>query len=179
MSQRQEVAIAPRWERLNGKSYLDTRKAGCEGNALCVSAATSPNRAKVGTAKWKILSASGKKGAVQCNDIVYLQNQAKYQSKFTYLDTRSRGCEGDALCVSASFSPDRAKVGTGKWKLICTGGDIKKPVSLQNQAKFQGKFTYLDTNGAGCEGNAFCVSTSFSPDRAKVGTGKWSILPAK
>lgn len=146
---------------------------------MCVSAATSPNRAKVGTAKWKILSASGKKGAVQCNDIVYLQNQAKYQSKFTYLDTRSRGCEGDALCVSASFSPDRAKVGTGKWKLICTGGDIKKPVSLQNQAKFQGKFTYLDTNGAGCEGNAFCVSTSFSPDRAKVGTGKWSILPAK
>ena len=48
--------------------YLDTRGAGCEGNALCVSASSSRNR-DGGSGWWKIVSNSNKVGTVMYGDV--------------------------------------------------------------------------------------------------------------
>ena len=47
-------------------------------------------------------------------------------------------------------------------------------IHLQNL--YGGDGGYLDTNGAGCERNKYCVSTAKTPNRANVNTGTWKIL---
>ena len=45
-------------------------------------------------------------------------------------------------------------------------------INLKNQ---YGDGSYLDTRGAGCESNKYCVSTSNSNNRAE-NSGYWKIL---
>lgn len=92
--------------------YLDTRGAGCEGNALCVSASSSRNR-DGGSGWWKIVSNSNKVGTVMYGDMVHLLNE--YSP--VYLDTRGAGCEGNELCVSGAKSSSRDG-GSGTWRVI-------------------------------------------------------------
>lgn len=97
--------------------FLDTNGAGCEGNKLCVSTASSRDRGN-GTGTWKILSATGKTEGTQVlyGDTIYLFNL--YNGDGGYLDTNGAGCEGNLYCVSTAASPDRANVGTGTWKIL-------------------------------------------------------------
>ncbi len=156
--------------------YLDTRGAGCEGNRLCVStASTSTRDGKSGT--WIIRSKTGKtEGAVLCNDDVYLENQ---YNDGGYLDTRGSGCQDNAYCVSTAIGTDR-DAGSGTWRLIpdsCPSGTIptNEPVHLLNGYRgFNGGF--LDVRGSGCEGNLFCVSTT-SPWNRDNGSTVWRFVP--
>lgn len=86
--------------------FLDTRGAGCEGNALCVStAATATRDGRSGV--WKI---EGGYDTIHTGQHLRLRNQ--YNG--SYLDTRGSGCESNVLCVSASVSPNRDN-GSGSW----------------------------------------------------------------
>jgi ribosomal protein S27E len=156
--------------------YLDTRGAGCEDNLLCVSTASTATRDGGKTGTWILKSKGGKtKGAVLCDDDVYLANQ--YDD--SYLDTRGKGCEDNAYCVSTATGTDRAS-GSGTWKLIpdsCPSGTIltNMPVHLLNGfSGFNGGF--LDVRGSGCEGNLFCVSTT-SPWNRDNGSTVWRFVP--
>lgn len=156
-------------------NYLDTRGQGCEGNLLCVSTSAKKNRAS-DSGTWKILSATDPKKAegepVLSGDKVYLQNQYGGPGAGGYLDTRGKGCEGNAYCVSTATSNNRAS-DSGTWRIIKddSGGvvQVDNVVHLWNGwAGWSGGF--LDTRGAGCEGNLYCVSTSAGWDREKGST---------
>jgi hypothetical protein len=145
-----------------GGGYLDTRGAGCEGNVYCVSTADTPLRDSH-SGLWVIKSAEGKPDGspVNCNDKIHLVNQ--YANSGTFLDTRGSGCQDNAFCVSTANSPDR-DIGSGTWLIIpdqCETGTILEGTTvrlLNGYASFAGGF--LDTRGAGCQGNKFCVSTA-------------------
>jgi hypothetical protein len=153
-------------------NYLDTRGQGCDDNLLCVSTSTDKNRdSDSGT--WKILSATGKAEGepVLSGDKVYLQNQYGSGSG-GYLDTRGRGCEGNAYCVSTATSSNRDS-GSGTWRLIKddSGGTVQVDdvVHLWNGwSEWSGGF--LDTRGNNCEGNLYCVSACGSWNRAEGST---------
>jgi hypothetical protein len=151
--------------------YLDTRGAGCEDNFLCVSTATSFDRDS-GSGTWQILSATGKKvgDPVLANDLVYLQNQ--YGGKGGYLDTRGAGCESNLLCVSTATISNRDN-GSGTWRIITDspGGEVQEGETvhlLNGYNDWTGGF--LDTRGAGCEDNLYCVSTSVNWNRDQGST---------
>jgi len=98
-----------------------------------------------------------------------------------YLDTNTAGCEGNKYCVSTAKLPNRANVETGTWKILSASGKSNgTPVLVGDNIHFQnlygGDGGYLDTNGAGCEKNKYCVSTAKTPNRANVNTGTWKIL---
>jgi len=161
-------------------TYLDTRKRGCEDNAMCVSTSYESNRDS-GSGEWKILpggigTALRENKPVSCNDIVILQNQYLTNSNPTYLNTKNSGCEGNALCVSTTFESSSIVRDDDdiEWKIICSGGDISQPVSLQSQQEYNGQYTYLDTRSSGCEDNVYCVSTSYESNRHS-GSGKWAF----
>ena len=152
--------------------YLDTRGAGCNDNLLCVSTATGYDRAN-GSGTWKILSASGKEEGqpVAANDLVFLQNQ---YGNTGYLDTRGEGCNDNLLCVSTAESSNRY-LDSGTWRIMpdSPGGNVQEDevVHLLNGYDgFAGGF--LDTRGAGCNGNHLCVSTSVNWNRA-TGSTHW------
>jgi hypothetical protein len=153
--------------------YLDTRGNGCAGNVLCVSTATSFDRDQ-GSGTWQILSATGTPQGqpVVANDLVFLLNQ--YQGNGGYLDTRTAGCEGNLLCVSTAETSNRDQ-GSGTWRIITdsSGGNVQEDevVHLLNgYANFTGGF--LDTRGAGCKENLYCVSTSENWNR-DTGSTYW------
>ncbi len=102
--------------------YLDTNSAGCEGNLLCVSTASSPDRAKVKTGMWKMLSATGKQNgtSVLVNDDIYLQNLYPFRTDILggYLDVNSAGCERNLLCVSTAGTKERNTSRTSHWRRI-------------------------------------------------------------
>jgi len=158
--------------------FLDTRGAGCQDNVYCVSTATSPNREGNKTGSWKIVSSRGvldNGKSVLTGDEFYLQNQ---YAAGTYLDTRGYGCNDDKYCVSTATTTNRDS-GSGTWRIIPNsgnGGQILKnqPVVLLNgYAGFRGGF--LDTRGAGCQDNAFCVSTTGSVNRDS-GSTIWKFV---
>lgn len=92
--------------------YLDTRGRGCEDNLLCVSTATSSNRAS-GSGTWRIIKdTSG--GNVQEDDVVHLWNGWSDWSG-GFLDTRGNGCEDNLYCVSTSANWNRA-TGSTHWR---------------------------------------------------------------
>jgi hypothetical protein len=98
-----------------------------------------------------------------------------------YLDTNGAGCEGNKYCVSTAKLPNRANVETGTWKILSASGKLNgTPVLVSDNIHLQnlygGDGGYLDTNGAGCEKNKYCVSTAKTPNRANVNTGTWKIL---
>lgn len=156
--------------------YLDTRGRNCSENMLCVSTANSPNRDN-GSGTWKILSKTGKKGAVKSLDDVYFQNQYA-QGNGGYLDTRGRGCSENLLCVSTANSTNRDS-GSGTWKIIPkfkSSGSISEgqPVHILNgYGNWQGG--YLDTRGRGCSENLLCVSTAAGSDRDS-NSGTWKFV---
>jgi ribosomal protein S27E len=169
-----------RYSILNGYGnwtggFLDTRGSGCEDNVYCVSTASTPLR-DGHSGLWVIKSATGKPDGtpVNCNDKVYLVNQ--YGSP-TYLDTRGSGCQDNALCVSTATTANRDS-GSGTWLIIpdqCETGTIPEgtPVRLLNGfANFSGGF--LDTRGAGCQDNLYCVSTSANYNRDS-GSTMWKF----
>ncbi len=155
--------------------YLDTRGAGCEGNLYCVSTATSFDRDS-GSGTWIILSATGKTEGqpVLNNDQIYLVNQ--YGGKGGYLDTRGAGCEDNLYCVSTATSNNRDS-GSGTWRIITdsAGGEVQEDESvhlLNGYGDWKGGF--LDTRGAGCEDNLYCVSTSVNWNR-DGGSTHWRL----
>ena len=98
-----------------------------------------------------------------------------------YLDTNTAGCEGNKYCVSTARLPNRANLETGTWKMLSASGKANgTPVlvgdNIHLQNLYGGDGGYLDTNGAGCERNKYCVSTAKTPNRANVNTGTWKIL---
>lgn len=157
--------------------YLDTRGAGCDSNVYCVSTASTFDRDS-GSGTWLILSGNGKANgqAVLPGDDVYLVNQ--YGSK-AYLDTRNSGCNDNALCVSVASSSNRDN-GSGTWKLLPNTGTstaITEGQSihlLNGYQHFGGGF--LDTRGAGCQSNLYCVSTSNMWNRDLEGTNDWKFF---
>ena len=156
------------------ENYLDTRGEGCEGNLLCVSTSTNFDRVS-GSGTWIISSATGKAvgDPVLSGDQVYLQNQYG-AGQGGYLDTRGKGCEGNLLCVSTATSSNRDS-GSGTWRIIKedSGGNVQEDdvVHLWNGwSDWSGGF--LDTRGAGCEGNLYCVSACGSWNR-DAGSTHW------
>lgn len=152
--------------------YLDTRGSGCADNFLCVSTSTSFDR-DAGSGTWKILSATGKKPGepVLANDVVFLTNQ--YKGNGGYLDTRNAG-QGSHLSVSTADSSNKDN-GSGTWRVFTnSSGEIvveDETVHLLNgYDDFTGGF--LDTKGAGCQGNHLCVSTSENWNR-DTGSTHW------
>lgn len=157
------------------KSYLDTRGAGCQGNIYCVSTAASNNRAD-NSGLWKIMSATGKADGdvVMVNDRVYLQNQ--YGTK-SYLGTRGAGCKSNPYCVSTAYLFGNAI----EWIIMSATGKANgeqltshEPVHFQNH----GFFSFLDTRGASCQSNIYCVSAASSPDRSQL-SGTWIMIKHK
>jgi hypothetical protein len=159
--------------------FLDIRGAGCEGNFLCVSTATVPNRDGA-SGTWKVLSANGKADGtpVSAGDDVYLLSMYSVGNG-GYLDTSSGGCEGNSFCVSAAYNRNRDS-GSGTWKILpnaSTGSAIMEgqPLHMLNgYASFNAGF--LDVRGTGCEGNAYCVSTHERRDRDYAGTATWRFF---
>jgi hypothetical protein len=150
--------------------WLDTRGEGCESNLLCVSTATSNERAGF-SGTWKILSATGKSTGdpVMVNDIIYLQNQYPADPDVLggWLDTRGEECESNLLCVSTAKVTNRFS-GSGSWRILTDagGGEVQlgSVVHLMNgYNEWQGG--WLDTRGGGCESNLLCVSTSANWNR--------------
>lgn len=159
--------------------YLDTNGAGCQSNKLCVSTSPKSDRAGQKTGTWKIVSASGAAAGtnVKCGDELYLQNQ--YQGDGGYLDTNSTCGDGKLYCVSTAAKSDRAGQKTGTWKIMpqsCPSGvvDTGQPVLLLN-AYNNWKGGFLETNGAGCQGNVYCVSTNAGWNRANQNTAFWRL----
>ncbi|APR74793.1 Endo-1,4-beta-xylanase [Minicystis rosea] len=213
-------------------SYLDTRGGGCNGNALCVSGASTPTRDGA-SGIWRLESAQGKRSGelVLPGERVYLKNL--YGGAGGYLDTRGTGCQFDRYCVSTHESFDLDS-GSGSWVVEAIDNApssplwVSQPLRLKNlhggdggylkaqsgscsgnpycvatgsgasaEAAWQltpvsaplfygktyhirsngpnGTGTYLDTREAGCQGNAYCVSTALTPDRAGT-TATWQIL---
>lgn len=165
--------------------YLDTRGQGCEGNFYCVSTASSPNR-EYNSGSWKILSADNKpEGApVVAGDRVFLVNgyagaTAGFKSwRGGWLDIHNGGCEGNAYCASTSVNPNSGP-GTGTWKILADNGlggamMVGQAVHLQNSYNGWGG-GFLDIRGAGCEGNAYCVST-YSGWSRELNTTSWRFF---
>lgn len=105
-----------------GGGYLDANNTGCEGNLLCVSTASSFDRANEQTGTWKILSATGKQNGtlVLVNDDIYLQNLYPYRTGILggYLDINNTGCEGNLYCVSTAGVKERSTMRTSHWRFL-------------------------------------------------------------
>jgi hypothetical protein len=96
-----------------------------------------------------------------------------------YLDTRDPGCHG-LLCVSTATTPFRDGL-SGTWKLHSAAGPQAdgSPVLYGDRVYIENEYyypsvSYLDTNGAGCNGDDLCVSTSTSETRDGL-SGTWTI----
>jgi hypothetical protein len=148
--------------------YLDVCGSGCQGNYLCVSTSTNFNRAN-GSGTWQILSASGKAigQPVMAFDNIHLLNQ--WSGNGGYLDVNGKDCNGGYLCVSTATTDNRAN-GSGTWKIVpetCVGGggiQTSQVIRLLNAWNdYSGGF--LDVNGAGCQSNLYCVSTTLGWNR--------------
>jgi hypothetical protein len=158
--------------------YLDVNGGGCQGNVYCVSTASSSNRDH-GSGSWIINSATGKADGtpVNGNDQIYLVNQ--YGSP-TYLDVDGSGCQGNLLCVSTASTSNRDQH-SGTWLIIkdqwATG-----PIAEQSTVRLMNGYAdwsggYLDVNGAGCQGNVYCVSTARNFNRDS-GSTTWRLAAA-
>jgi hypothetical protein len=159
--------------------YLDTRDAGCDGNVLCVSTATTAFRDGA-SGTWTLHSADNRPdgSTVLYGDHVYLQNGYVYNGVVSYLDTRDAGCNGDELCVSTAATTARDGL-SGTWQIVGDPSLVGTPVNqfdtvhiLNGYWNWQGG--YLDTDNRGCEGNLLCVSTSSTYDR-DTGSTWWRI----
>jgi ribosomal protein S27E len=156
-----------------GGGFLDTRGSGCQDNKLCVSTNKDTPWRDGRSGIWKIISANSKAAGepVKANDTIHLQNL--YINDGTFLDTRGGGCSNNLLCVSAATTPNRDN-GSGTWIIIpaeTIDGTIPEaaPVRFLNGFnQFSGGF--LDTRGAGCDGNFLCVSTSATFNRDGMST---------
>jgi len=153
-----------------GGRWLDTRGGPCNGNPLCVSAASTPVRDS-GSGTWTVLRKSGA-GALAHGDEVFLQNN--YAGNM-YLDASGGPCNGNPLCVSAATGSDRDH-GSGTWKVLRARGPgpvmYGDNVHLQNQ---WGAGYYLDVRGGPCNGNPLCVSAATGYDRDS-GSGTWQFV---
>ncbi len=117
-----DVYLFNQWNGNGG--YLDTRGYQRDyaktGNHLCVSTATSNNRAN-GSGTWRISSASGNAAgtAVTENSQIHLQNGWENFAG-GYLDTRGYQRDyaktGNHLCVSTATSNNRGG-GSGTWRV--------------------------------------------------------------
>jgi hypothetical protein len=163
--------------------FLETREAGCEGNALCVS--TSLFKGRDGeSSTWVLLSADGKDNGkpVQRGDRVRLANKwpagnagnPLYQPFGGFLDTREGNCEENPLCVSTTWNDNRDS-GSGIWTIEGNSDTIYlgQVVYLRNNYNGDGRF--LDVRASGCEGNLLCVSASATSNR-ESGSGSWRFL---
>ncbi|MEA5532391.1 hypothetical protein [Crocosphaera sp. XPORK-15E] len=159
--------------------YLDTNGRGCEGNDLCVSTSHAPDERGYNTSTWTMVSATGKQvdTPVLYNEKVYLQNGFNG----SYLDTNSRGCEGNDLCVSTSRGANERGYNTSTWTILSASGKQSgTPVLSNDEIYLQNVYdnSYLDTRGAGCENNYLCVSTSSTKERDPK-TTHWRIVYKK
>jgi len=115
------------------KTYLDVRGAGCQGNLLCVSTASTSDRDKH-SGSWRIIKSDKSTGPIPAASAfpedptvstVRLQNG--YDNwKGGYLDVRGGGCQGNHLCVSTSSTYDRDK-GSTTWRFW--GSGLRKSVA--------------------------------------------------
>jgi len=170
-----------------GFDYLDTTTGNCERNLQCVSASMSPDRVQ-GSGTWRISLANNQThtlgASLESGVEVHLQNVRRGPDgpqPMGYLDNREAGCEGNAICVTASSNPDRDQ-GSGTWELmrVAGPGPIYYGDELHLRNKYRGFLggTYLDvrngpTNG-GCESNRHCVSGARLPNRFR-NSGTWTF----
>jgi hypothetical protein len=105
-----------------------------------------------------------------------------------FLDTRA-ACPPNALCVSTATVPNR-DTGSGTWWVASAEGKANgEPVMSGDKVYFKNRYPlgadntppfglfggYLDTRGAGCEGNVLCVTTSLTPN-TNINTSVWKIV---
>ncbi len=168
--------------------YLDTRGVGCQQNQLCVSTATTSQR-DGGSGTWLLTSANGKTPGtvVEDGDNVYLLNMHDVNiatgTNGGYLDVREAGCQGNGLCVSTAYSPNRDN-GSGTWKIQIQNRAVhpSNQVFESDVVVFRNGFGdfaggWLDTRENWCEGNQLCVSTSATRERDS-GSTYWRLLAA-
>lgn len=178
-----KLTLANQWT--GGGGYLDTRGlSSTPGAKLAVSTSTSPNRDR-GSGTWRIVSATGKANgtAVRSGDKIHLMNQWN-NGQGGYLDTNTFSNRvGAKLNVSTTASPDRARAGTGTWRIFALTSDPKDgnvrsgdKIHLLNGWTNAGNVDggFLDTNGRETNGNLLAVSTSYYADRGN-GTGTWKV----
>lgn len=188
------IHLQNKWSNNYSGGFLDTRGYQKDfektGNYLCVSTATSSNRAD-GSGSWKVISASGKAEgtSVRVGDIVHLQNQWN-NGNGGFLDTRGYQKDfektGNFLCVSTSKSDNRDS-GSGTWKISSPGKANGSSISSNSDIQLQNGWNrfgggYLDTRGYQKDfektGNHLCVSTATSSNRAD-GSGTWKVTVLK
>ncbi|MDM8564840.1 discoidin domain-containing protein [Candidatus Halobeggiatoa sp. HSG11] len=171
-------------------------KACTYGNTHCAATGTNGVFGGVQNTKastyWHLRAVSPEiSGAVHCGDLVYLVNRADdgwYDDLITesYLDVRGTGCYGNRYCVSGTTEFNRAKGGTGIWKVQCTTDSLalrkqglhkEQPFHLVNLYEPGGG--YLDIRGEMytyylvlLDNN--WVSTASSPTR-DGGSGTWIV----
>ncbi|MCC5633702.1 LysM peptidoglycan-binding domain-containing protein [Nostoc sphaeroides CHAB 2801] len=118
--------------------YLDTKGVGCKGNLVCVSTASSPNRANLQTRTWKIVSATGKQNgtAVLVNDEIYLQNLYPYRTGMLggYLDIKGVGSS-----VSTAGTKERTTLGTSHWRFVETSKIKEEPQGFSSFRRIGGE----------------------------------------
>ncbi|AOX01164.1 hypothetical protein BJP34_18490 [Moorena producens PAL-8-15-08-1] len=151
---------------------------------LSVFADAEPDQAGVGTGTWKIESVTGASTGtpVSVGDLVYLHNQSESKS---YLDT----CGLEACSSTTKYSvvtdetPDRAKQGTGIWKIeSVTGASEGTPVSVDDLIYLKNQWsvvqTYLNVDRIVTCGSTtkLSVVTDPEPNQAGEGTGTWKIV---
>ena len=117
---------------------------------------------------------------LQIGDSVQLLNDFM-NGQGGYLDVNDVGCQKNLLCVSTSPTQERDANST-HWTIRVPGKQDGAPlqigdrVQLENRYNFdnRGNGGYLDVNGAGCQGNLRCVSTSPTRERDH-GSTYWKI----
>ncbi len=156
-------------------------------NYMDVSASVRKDRIGLGTGVWRLMPAMAGSGRqvgddVKPGDTCFLQN---YFGAMGYLDVRGecRACHGTNT-FDVSTSVVKAPGGTGStstvWKVLANDVDADPsrafnegdPVHLMSVQQNQ----YLDSCGAGNNGNRNDVSLSTSKDRDHY-SGTWSFLP--
>ena len=170
----------------NGGSFLDTcSSSSCTATSRYgVVTDANPDRASVGTGKWIIKSATGKTdgSVVKIGDVVYLKNM---YSGGSFLDAcSSSSCTATSRYgVVTDANPDRAGLGTGKWTIeSATGKTTGSALQARDEVYLKNMYSggsYLDVcNSSSCTATSrYGVVTDANPDRAGLGTGKWSFQP--
>jgi len=160
-------------------TFLDARAAGCEHNALCVSAAYS--RSRDGTSGTWFIERKLGAGILQHGDRVSIKHvndrAGGKTATSTYLDARGGGCEGNSFCVSTATSSTRDGL-TGTWSIErkLGAGPVRygEAVYIRN---LYARTSYLDSRQALCEGNALCISLASSASRDGL-SGTWLMVAA-
>lgn len=110
-----DVYLVNEYTGVGGKTFLDTRGLGCQGDLMCVSTATVSDR-DAGSGTWRVQAAGGALGSVvtEGQEIHLLNGYDGFTGG--YLDTRNTGCQDNKMCVATSPTWDRDGQST-HWRL--------------------------------------------------------------